>query len=104
MQTNVQPEAFAPMSDGVVIRTEGLTKVYDTGVKAVDALGVLRARARAPRPHARARPPRPAATTLGPAEKPPGRGRPRRRLPSEAKALMGVVSQTNTLDRCLTVW
>ena len=39
MQTNVQPEAPAPMTDGVVIRTEGLTKVYDTGVKAVDAPG-----------------------------------------------------------------
>ena len=39
MQTNVQPEASAPMTDGVVIRTEGLTKVYDTGVKAVDRAG-----------------------------------------------------------------
>ena len=38
MQTNVQREAHAPIADGVVIRTEGLTKVYDTGVTAVDHL------------------------------------------------------------------
>ena len=38
MQTNVQRDGAPPITDGVVIRTEGLTKVYDTGVKAVDHL------------------------------------------------------------------
>ena len=38
MQTNVQRDGTAPMIDGVVIRTDGLTKVYDTGVTAVDDL------------------------------------------------------------------
>ena len=110
MQTNVQPEASAPMTDGVVIRTEGLTKVYDTGVKAVDALdlevhegeifGLLG-------PNGAGK-----TTTVGmlttrviPTE---GRatvaGVDVVAHPSVAKALMGVVSQTNTLDRSLTVW
>jgi ABC-2 type transport system ATP-binding protein len=110
MQTNVQPESPAPMTDGVVIRTEGLTKVYDTGVKAVDALdlevhegeifGLLG-------PNGAGK-----TTTVGmlttrviPTE---GRatvaGVDVVAHPSVAKALMGVVSQTNTLDRSLTVW
>ena len=110
MQTNVQPEAPAPTTDGVVIRTEGLTKVYDTGVKAVDALdlevhegeifGLLG-------PNGAGK-----TTTVGmlttrviPTE---GRatvaGVDVVAHPSVAKALMGVVSQTNTLDRSLTVW
>ena len=38
MQTNMQRDATPAMSDGVVIRTDGLTKVYDTGVTAVDHL------------------------------------------------------------------
>ena len=99
-----------PITDGVVIRTEGLTKVYDTGVKAVDHLdldvhegeifGLLG-------PNGAGK-----TTTVGmlttrviPTE---GRatvaGVDVVAHPSEAKALMGVVSQTNTLDRSLTVW
>ena len=102
--------AHLPSTDGVVIRTEGLTKVYDTGVKAVDHLdlevhegeifGLLG-------PNGAGK-----TTTVGmlttrviPTE---GRatvaGVDVVAHPSEAKALMGVVSQTNTLDRSLTVW
>ena len=110
MQTNVQRDGAPPIADGVVIRTEGLTKVYDTGVKAVDHLdldvhegeifGLLG-------PNGAGK-----TTTVGmlttrviPTE---GRatvaGVDVVAHPSEAKALMGVVSQTNTLDRSLTVW
>ena len=32
MQTNVLRDVALPVTDGVVIRTEGLTKIYDTGV------------------------------------------------------------------------
>jgi ABC-2 type transport system ATP-binding protein len=110
MQTNVQRDTPPPMSDGVVISIEGLTKIYDTGVKAVDHLdlevhegeifGLLG-------PNGAGK-----TTTVGmlttrviPTE---GRatvaGVDVVAHPSEAKALMGVVSQTNTLDRSLTVW
>ena len=102
--------ATLPIDDGVVIRTEGLTKVYDTGVKAVDRLdlevhegeifgflgpngagktttvGMLTTRVIPTEGH---------ATVAGVDVV---------AHPSEAKALMGVVSQTNTLDRSLTVW
>jgi ABC-2 type transport system ATP-binding protein len=110
MQANVQRDAHPRATDGVVIRTEGLTKVYETGVKAVDRLslkvlegevfGLLG-------PNGAGK-----TTTVGmlttrviPTE---GRatvaGVDVVAHPSEAKALMGVVSQTNTLDRSLTVW
>ena len=108
MQLSVQPEI--PMTDGVVIRTVGLTKVYDTGVKAVDRLdlqvkegeifgllgpngagktttvGMLTTRVV----------PTEGSATVG--------GIDVVAHPSQAKAMMGVVSQTNTLDRSLTVW
>src|SRR6476659_7370772 len=97
-------------ADDVVMRTEMLTKVYPGGVKAVDALdlevhegeifGLLG-------PNGAGK-----TTTVGmlttrviPTE---GRatvaGVDVVAHPSVAKALMGVVSQTNTLDRSLTVW
>ena len=109
VQTDVQI-ADASDTDGVVIRTQELTKVYDTGVTAVDHLdlevregeifGLLG-------PNGAGK-----TTTVGmlttrviPTE---GRatvaGVDVVAHPSEAKALMGVVSQTNTLDRSLTVW
>jgi ABC-2 type transport system ATP-binding protein len=109
MRASVQPE-LVPMTDGVVISTEGLTKVYDTGVKAVDRLdlqvkegeifgllgpngagktttvGMLTTRVI----------PTEGSATVG--------GVDVVAHPSLAKAMMGVVSQTNTLDRSLTVW
>jgi ABC-2 type transport system ATP-binding protein len=110
VQTNVRRDGAPLNTDGVVIRTEGLTKLYDTGVKAVDHLdldvhegeifGLLG-------PNGAGK-----TTTVGmlttrviPTE---GRATVAEvdvvAHPSEAKALMGVVSQTNTLDRSLTVW
>jgi ABC-2 type transport system ATP-binding protein len=112
MQTNVEASRRAADAapGGVVIRTEGLTKVYDTGVKAVDSLdlevnegeifGLLG-------PNGAGK-----TTTIGmlttrviPTE---GRalvaGVDVVAHPSEAKAMMGVVSQSNTLDRSLSVW
>jgi len=98
------------VSDGVVIHTDGLTKVYDTGVTAVDGLnlsvnegeifgllgpngagktttvGMLTTRVI----------PTSGTATVG--------GIDVVAHPSTAKAQMGVVSQTNTLDRSLTVW
>jgi ABC-2 type transport system ATP-binding protein len=112
MQTNVEAPAggtdAAP--GGVVIRTEGLTKVYDTGVKAVDSLdlqvnegeifGLLG-------PNGAGK-----TTTIGmlttrvipTAGKALVAGVDVVEHPSEAKAMMGVVSQSNTLDRSLSVW
>ena len=112
MQTNVEASRSAADAapGGVVIRTEGLTKVYDTGVKAVDSLdlevnegeifGLLG-------PNGAGK-----TTTIGmlTTRVIPTQGR---ALvagvdvvahPSEAKAMMGVVSQSNTLDRSLSVW
>ena len=109
MQARADVPVMAPATDGVVIRTEGLTKVYETGVRAVDGLdlevregeifGLLG-------PNGAGK-----TTTVGmlttrviPTE---GRatvaGIDVVAHPSEAKAIMGVVSQTNTLDRSLTV-
>jgi ABC-2 type transport system ATP-binding protein len=110
MQARVSAPEVPSAGDGVVIRTEHLTKIYDTGVRAVDGLdlevregeifGLLG-------PNGAGK-----TTTVGmlttrviPTE---GRatvaGIDVVAHPSEAKALMGVVSQTNTLDRSLTVW
>ena len=106
---NAEP-SLASSPDGVVIHTRGLTKVYDTGVRAVDGLdldvhegeifgllgpngagktttvGMLTTRVI----------PTEGTATVG--------GVDVVAHPSEAKAMMGVVSQTNTLDRSLTVW
>jgi ABC-2 type transport system ATP-binding protein len=102
-------EAAAPI-DGVVIRTKALTKIYPTGVKAVDGLdldvhegeifGLLG-------PNGAGK-----TTTVGMLTT---RVVPTDGIatvadvdvvahPSEAKRLIGVVSQTNTLDRSLNVW
>jgi ABC-2 type transport system ATP-binding protein len=111
MQTSVDAQGTAASANPEdVIRTHGLTKVYDTGVTAVDHLdlevregeifgllgpngagktttvGMLTTRVIPTEGHA----------TVG--------GIDVVARPSEAKALMGVVSQTNTLDRSLTVW
>ncbi|MGH2597548.1 MAG: ABC transporter ATP-binding protein [Actinomycetota bacterium] len=111
MQTSVDARGGAASANPVdVIRTHGLTKVYDTGVTAVDHLdlevregeifgllgpngagktttvGMLTTRVIPTEGYA----------TVG--------GIDVVARPSEAKALMGVVSQTNTLDRSLTVW
>ena len=93
MRTVERPEV-TDVSDGVVIRTEGLTKTYPTGVTAVDGLdlavqegeifGLLG-------PNGAGK-----TTTVG--------GIDVVAHPSTAKAEIGVVSQTNTLDRSLTVW
>ena len=116
MQTNVETEtpgagaADAAAPDGVVIRTEGLTKVYDTGVKAVDDLNLNVREGEI-------------FGLLGPngAGKTTTIGMLTTRViptagtalvagvdvvahPSEAKSMMGVVSQSNTLDRSLNVW
>src|SRR6266702_8081972 len=96
--------------DGVVIRATQLTKVYPTGVKAVDALD-LEVRAGE------------IFGLLGPngAGKTTTVGMLTTRViptgghafvagvdvvahPSVTKRIIGVVSQTNTLDRSLTVW
>ena len=103
------PQATA-ITDGVVIRTEGLTKVYPTGVTAVDALDLAVSEGEI-------------FGLLGPngAGKTTTVGMLTTRViptsgtatvggidvvahPSTAKAQIGVVSQTNTLDRNLTVW
>jgi ABC-2 type transport system ATP-binding protein len=110
MRTKVQPEAPTIATDGVVIRTVGLTKVYDTGVTAVDGLNLSVDEGEI-------------FGLLGPngAGKTTTVGMLTTRViptsgqasvagidvvadPSTAKAQMGVVSQTNTLDRSLTVW
>jgi ABC-2 type transport system ATP-binding protein len=110
VQTNVQRDGAPPIAHGVVIRTEGLTKVYDTGVKAVDHLdldvhegeiiGLLGPNGAGKTTTVgmlttRVIPTEGSATVAGVDVV---------AHPSEAKALMGVVSQTNTLDRSLTVW
>ena len=109
MRTVERPEV-TDMSDGVVIRTEGLTKTYPTGVTAVDSLdlavsegeifGLLG-------PNGAGK-----TTTVGmlTTRVIPTSGRAMVggidvvAHPSTAKAEIGVVSQTNTLDRSLTVW
>ena len=96
--------------DGVVIRTRALTKVYPTGVKAVDDLDLEVTEGEV-------------FGLLGPngAGKTTTVGMLTTRViptsgtatlagvdvvahPSEAKGIIGVVSQSNTLDRSLTVW
>ena len=96
--------------DGVVIRTRALTKVYPTGVKAVDDLDLEVTEGEM-------------FGLLGPngAGKTTTVGMLTTRViptsgtatlagvdvvahPSEAKGIIGVVSQSNTLDRSLTVW
>ena len=109
MRTVEWPEV-TDVSDGVVIRTEGLTKTYPTGVTAVDGLdlavsegeifGLLG-------PNGAGK-----TTTVGmlTTRVIPTSGRAMVggidvvAHPSTAKAEIGVVSQTNTLDRSLTVW
>jgi ABC-2 type transport system ATP-binding protein len=99
-----------PALEGAVIRTEALTKIYDTGVKAVDDLdldvregeifGLLG-------PNGAGK-----TTTIGmlTTRVIPTSGRAFLggvdvvAHPSEAKRIVGVVSQSNTLDRSLTVW
>jgi ABC-2 type transport system ATP-binding protein len=109
----VEPESGTPPlapSDGEVIRTEALTKVYPTGVKAVDALdlqvgdgeifGLLG-------PNGAGK-----TTTVGmlTTRVVPTSGRAFVAgidvvaHPSVTKRIIGVVSQTNTLDRSLSVW
>ncbi|MEP6972666.1 MAG: ABC transporter ATP-binding protein [Actinomycetota bacterium] len=109
MQTSIQPDTVA-MTGGVVIRTEGLTKLYDTGVTAVDRLdlevregeifGLLGPNGAGKTTTVgmlttRVTPTDGSATVAGVDVV---------AHPSEAKRLMGVVSQTNTLDRSLNVW
>ena len=109
MRTVERPEV-TDVSNGVVIRTEGLTKTYPTGVTAVDGLdlavdegeifGLLG-------PNGAGK-----TTTVGmlTTRVIPTSGRATVggvdvvTHPSTAKAEIGVVSQTNTLDRSLTVW
>ena len=97
-------------TEPVVIHTQALTKVYPTGVKAVDDLnlevregeifGLLG-------PNGAGK-----TTTIGmlTTRVIPTSGRALLAgvdvvaHPSEAKAMIGVVSQSNTLDRSLTVW
>jgi len=110
MRTEEQPDVTPAVSDGIVIRTQGLTKTYSTGVTAVDGLdlavsegeifgllgpngagktttvGMLTTRVI----------PTSGSATVG--------GIDVVAHPSTAKAQIGVVSQTNTLDRSLTVW
>ncbi len=112
----VEPKSGTPPSppgapsDGEVIRTEALTKVYPTGVKAVDALDLQVADGEI-------------FGLLGPngAGKTTTVGMLTTRVvptsgrafvagvdvvahPSVTKRIIGVVSQTNTLDRSLSVW
>jgi ABC-2 type transport system ATP-binding protein len=110
VQARVDPLDARAATDGAVIRAEELTKVYETGVRAVDGLNleVLEGEI---------------FGLLGPngAGKTTTVGMVTTRVvptsgcawvagidvathPSEAKRLLGVVSQTNTLDRSLTVW
>ena len=110
MQTDVRLDATTPLGEGVVIHTEQLTKVYDTGVTAVDRLnldvregeifGLLGPNGAGKTTTVgmlttRVIPTSGSATVAGVDVV---------ANPSEAKALMGVVSQTNTLDRSLSVW
>jgi ABC-2 type transport system ATP-binding protein len=112
MQTNVETPGISDTAEprGIVIHTEDLTKVYDTGVKAVDALnlevregeifGLLG-------PNGAGK-----TTTIGmlttrvipTAGTAMVAGVDVVAHPSEAKGMMGVVSQSNTLDRSLNVW
>jgi ABC-2 type transport system ATP-binding protein len=99
-----------PVADDVVIRTEALTKVYPGGLKAVDALDLEVHRGEI-------------FGLLGPngAGKTTTAGMLTTRViptsgrafvgridvvahPTAAKQVIGVVSQSNTLDRSLTVW
>ena len=98
------------MSDANVIRTENLTKIYSTGVKAVDGLNLEVAEGEIfglLGPNGAGK-----TTTVGmfTTRVIPTSGRALLAgvdvvaHPSEAKRMIGVVSQTNTLDRSLNVW
>ena len=110
MRTVERPEV-TDVSDGVVIRTEGLTKTYPTGVTAVDGLDLAVRRGRDLRP---ARPQRRGQDHDRRHADDPRRSRPSGRAivggidvvahPGHGQAVIGVVPQTNTLDRSLTVW
>ena len=109
--TSASPLAAARAGDGTaVIRTEALTKVYPGGVRAVDGLDLTVLRGEV-------------FGLLGPngAGKSTTAGMLTTRVlptggralvggidvvahPARAKQLIGVVPQTNTLDRALTVW
>jgi ABC-2 type transport system ATP-binding protein len=97
-------------TDDAVIRTEGLTKVYPGGVKAVDALDLTVPRGQifgllGPNGAGKTTTAGMLTTRVRPTT---GRafvgGIDVWRHPARAKALIGVVPQTNTLDRSLSVW
>jgi ABC-2 type transport system ATP-binding protein len=109
-QLSETPEIAAHQGEGPIIRTEGLTKVYSTGVKAVDGLdmtvkegeifGLLG-------PNGAGK-----TTTVGmlTTRVVPTAGKAFIgtvdviRQPTLAKQLIGIVSQENTLDRSVSVW
>jgi ABC-2 type transport system ATP-binding protein len=111
MQTSAETgDATTSTRPADVIRTHGLTKVYDTGVTAVDQLnlevgegeifGLLGPNGAGKTTTVsmlttRVTPTSGSATVADVDVV---------AHPSEAKRLMGVVSQTNTLDRSLSVW
>ncbi len=111
MRTSADTDGAAgPPGPPNVIRTHGLTKIYDTGVTAVDQLnlevgegeifGLLGPNGAGKTTTVsmlttRITPTSGDATVAGVDVV---------AHPSEAKRLMGVVSQTNTLDRSLSVW
>jgi ABC-2 type transport system ATP-binding protein len=109
-QLNEIPEIAPYRGEGSIIRTEGLTKIYTTGVKAVDSLdmtvregeifGLLG-------PNGAGK-----TTTVGmlTTRVVPTAGKAFIgtvdviRQPTLAKQLIGIVSQENTLDRSVSVW
>jgi ABC-2 type transport system ATP-binding protein len=100
----------APVDTDLVIRTRGLTKVYEGGVRAVDGLDLEVGRGEIfglLGPNGAGK-----TTTVGMLTTrvvPTGgsalvAGLDVIRRPTEAKQIIGVVSQSNTLDRSLSVW
>jgi ABC-2 type transport system ATP-binding protein len=108
-----QELAVAPetaVDEDLVIRTKGLTKVYEGGVRAVDGLDLEVRRGEIfglLGPNGAGK-----TTTVGMLTTrviPTGgsalvAGIDVRKHPTEAKQIIGVVSQSNTLDRSLSVW